>query len=57
MANTVKGADGKSVPMIFRRYHEFDGGWFGGQTTLHKGGIYFAMVLHCFLFKRQPERA
>jgi len=27
-ANSVKGADGKSVPMIFRPFHEFDGGWF-----------------------------
>ncbi|MGV8878738.1 MAG: glycoside hydrolase family 26 protein [Sphingobacteriaceae bacterium] len=27
-ANTTKGADGKLVPMIFRPYHEFDGGWF-----------------------------
>lgn len=27
-ANGVKGADGKLVPMIFRPYHEFDGGWF-----------------------------
>ena len=27
-ANSVKGKDGKSVPMIFRPYHEFDGGWF-----------------------------
>jgi mannan endo-1,4-beta-mannosidase len=27
-ANTVKGADGESVPVIFRPYHEFDGGWF-----------------------------
>lgn len=27
-ANSVKGADGKLVPMIFRPYHEFDGGWF-----------------------------
>ncbi|WP_026465045.1 glycoside hydrolase family 26 protein [Adhaeribacter aquaticus] len=27
-AQTVKGADGKLVPMIFRPYHEFDGGWF-----------------------------
>ncbi len=24
----VKGSDGKAVPMIFRPYHEFDGGWF-----------------------------
>ncbi len=27
-ANSVRGADGKLVPMIFRPYHEFDGGWF-----------------------------
>ena len=27
-AKTVKGSDGKAVPMIFRPYHEFDGGWF-----------------------------
>jgi mannan endo-1,4-beta-mannosidase len=27
-AKEVKGADGKLVPMIFRPYHEFDGGWF-----------------------------
>ncbi|MEZ0538125.1 glycoside hydrolase family 26 protein [Fibrella arboris] len=28
LANTAKGADGKLVPMLFRPYHEFDGGWF-----------------------------
>ena len=27
-ANSVKGKDGKRVPMIFRPFHEFDGGWF-----------------------------
>ncbi|MGV3657535.1 MAG: glycoside hydrolase family 26 protein [Chitinophagaceae bacterium] len=27
-ANSTRGADGKKVPMIFRPYHEFDGGWF-----------------------------
>jgi mannan endo-1,4-beta-mannosidase len=27
-AHTVKGSDGKLVPMIFRPYHELDGGWF-----------------------------
>ncbi|MEJ7770128.1 MAG: glycosyl hydrolase [Chitinophagaceae bacterium] len=26
--NTTKGADEKLVPMIFRPFHEFDGGWF-----------------------------
>lgn len=27
-AGSVKGADGKLAPMLFRPYHEFDGGWF-----------------------------
>jgi mannan endo-1,4-beta-mannosidase len=27
-ANSVKGSDGKVVPMIFRPFHEFDGDWF-----------------------------
>ncbi|KAA3437063.1 glycoside hydrolase family 26 protein [Rufibacter hautae] len=27
-ANSIKGADGKLVPIIFRPFHEFDGGWF-----------------------------
>lgn len=27
-ANNTKGSDGKVVPMIFRPFHEFDGGWF-----------------------------
>lgn len=27
-AKSVRGADGKVVPMIFRPFHEFDGGWF-----------------------------
>jgi mannan endo-1,4-beta-mannosidase len=27
-ASSVKGNDGKLVPMIFRPYHEFDGDWF-----------------------------
>jgi len=27
-AKSVKGKDGKIVPMIFRPYHEFDGDWF-----------------------------
>ncbi|MEZ0611812.1 glycoside hydrolase family 26 protein [Fibrella sp. WM1] len=28
LANTTKGSDGKLVPMLFRPYHELDGGWF-----------------------------
>ncbi|QNF33017.1 beta-mannosidase [Adhaeribacter swui] len=27
-AHSVRGKDGKLVPIIFRPYHEFDGGWF-----------------------------
>lgn len=27
-AHSVRGADGKLVPMILRPFHEFDGGWF-----------------------------
>ncbi|GAB2785981.1 glycosyl hydrolase [Rhabdobacter roseus] len=27
-AHSVRGADGQLVPVIFRPYHEFDGGWF-----------------------------
>ncbi|MDF7818614.1 glycosyl hydrolase [Runella sp. MFBS21] len=27
-AKSTKGQDGKLVPMIFRPFHEFDGGWF-----------------------------
>jgi mannan endo-1,4-beta-mannosidase len=28
LAHSVKGTDGKLAPIIFRPYHEFDGGWF-----------------------------
>lgn len=28
LVNTARGKDGKLVPMLFRPYHEFDGGWF-----------------------------
>lgn len=27
-AHSIKGPDGELVPVIFRPYHEFDGGWF-----------------------------
>lgn len=27
-ASSIRGADGKLVPVIFRPFHEFDGGWF-----------------------------
>jgi mannan endo-1,4-beta-mannosidase len=28
LVKSIKGNDGKTVPMIFRPYHEFDGDWF-----------------------------
>ncbi|MDP4261215.1 MAG: glycosyl hydrolase [Bacteroidota bacterium] len=28
LVKSIKGNDGKLVPIIFRPYHEFDGGWF-----------------------------
>jgi mannan endo-1,4-beta-mannosidase len=28
LANSVRGKDGTLAPLIFRPYHEFDGGWF-----------------------------
>ena len=28
LANSVRGNDGRLVPMLFRPYHELDGGWF-----------------------------
>lgn len=28
VAKTIKGKDGKTVPVIFRPFHEFDGDWF-----------------------------
>lgn len=28
LAGSVRGKDGKLAPMLFRPYHEFDGGWF-----------------------------
>jgi mannan endo-1,4-beta-mannosidase len=28
LAKSIKGNDGKTVPVIFRPYHEFDGDWF-----------------------------
>ena len=30
---SIQGSDGKTVPMIFRPYHEFDGGWFWWGKT------------------------
>ena len=37
-ANSLTGTDGTLVPVIFRPFHEFDGGWFWwGCNTLYHG--------------------
>ena len=66
-ANSVKGADGKSVPMIFRPYHEFDGDWFWwGRShstvdefrTLWKFTVSYlrdSMNVHTFLYAFSPD--
>lgn len=33
LVKSIKGNDGKPVPMIFRPYHEFDGDWFWWGTS------------------------
>ena len=32
-AHSIRGADGELIPVIFRPYHEFDGGWFWWGAT------------------------
>ena len=66
-ANSVKGADGKTVPMIFRPYHEFDGDWFWwGRShstvdefkTLWKFTVSYlrdSMNVHTFLYAFSPD--
>lgn len=67
MANATKGADGKLVPMIFRPYHEFDGGWFwwgkphcttAEFTTLWKFTVSYlrdSMGVHNFIYAFSPD--
>ncbi|MBC7912573.1 MAG: beta-mannosidase [Pyrinomonadaceae bacterium] len=66
-AKSVKGKNGKSVPMIFRPYHEFDGDWFWwGKshctteefTTLWKFTVSFlrdSMDVHNFIYAFSPD--
>jgi mannan endo-1,4-beta-mannosidase len=65
--NTIKGDDGKLVPMIFRPWHEFDGDWFWwGKahctteefTTLWKFTVSFlrdSMNVHNFIYAFSPD--
>ena len=67
MANATKGSDGKLVPMIFRPYHEFDGGWFWwGKphctteefTTLWKFTVSYlrdSLGVHNFIYAFSPD--
>lgn len=67
MAQATKGADGKLVPMIFRPYHEFDGGWFwwgkphcttAEFTTLWKFTVSYlrdSLGVHNFIYAFSPD--
>jgi len=68
-ARSVKGKDGKIVPMIFRPYHELDGAWFWwGRphctveefTTLWKftvGYLRDTMKVHNFIYAFSPDNS
>jgi len=67
LVKSVKGKDGKLVPMIFRPYHEFDGDWFWwGRshctteefTSLWKftvGYLRDSMHVHNFIYAFSPD--
>ena len=66
-AKTIKGSDGKLVPMIFRPYHEFDGDWFWwGKpyctreefTSLWKFTVSYlrdSLQVHNFIYAFSPD--
>jgi len=66
-ANSVRGKDGKLVPMIFRPYHEFDGGWFwwgkphctkGEFLTLWRFTVSYlrdSLGVHNFIYAFSPD--
>lgn len=65
--NTIKGDDGKLVPLIFRPWHEFDGDWFWwGKahctteefTTLWKFTVSYlrdSINVHNFIYAFSPD--
>ena len=67
LANNVRGNDGKLVPMLFRPYHEQDGGWFWwGKphcsaeefTTLWRFTVKYLrdeMQVHNFIYVFSPD--
>ena len=66
-AKSLKGKDGKTVPMIFRPYHEFDGDWFWwGRshcttedfTSLWKFTVSYlrdSLAVHNFIYAFSPD--
>ena len=66
-AKSLKGKDGKAVPMIFRPYHEFDGDWFWwGRshcttedfTSLWKFTVSYlrdSLAVHNFIYAFSPD--
>ena len=64
---TIRGSDGKPVPMIFRPYHEFDGDWFWwGKAHSSKedfislwqftvGYLRDSMQVHQFIYAFSPD--
>jgi mannan endo-1,4-beta-mannosidase len=66
-AKSVKGADGKTVPMIFRPFHEFDGEWFwwgnphctkAEFTSLWKFTVSYlrdSLDVHNFIYAFSPD--
>ena len=67
LANSIKGNDGKLVPVIFRPYHEFDGDWFWwGRShctidefkTLWKFTVSYlrdSLQVHNFIYAFSPD--
>jgi mannan endo-1,4-beta-mannosidase len=67
LVNSIKGSDGKLVPMIFRPYHEFDGDWFwwgkahctGGEfKSLWKFTVSYlrdSLNVHTFIYAFSPD--
>jgi mannan endo-1,4-beta-mannosidase len=67
LAKSIKGKDGKLVPMIFRPYHEFDGDWFWwGQShcttdefkTLWRFTVAYlrdSLLVHNFIYAFSPD--
>jgi len=68
LAKSIKGNDGKLVPMIFRPYHEFDGDWFWwGKShctvdefkTLWRFTVTYlrdTLHVHNFIYAFSPDR-